>query len=291
MISLSIVIVNYKSWLPLTECLDSLLIQKNINPKIIVVDNDSQDNDELNKFESKYNSIVWKRNEKNFGFSKACNIGAKLATSKWILFLNPDTIIPKDCLIKLMNKVEPLENQIIGIKQINNEGKDTYAYGNFLNWYTINGIFRFFYRMLKNISKNKLKKKEFFSPDWISGSFVLLQKKDFDEIGGWDEDFFMYYEDMDICKRARILNIKTKFYNSIFCYHMHGKSSRFDYDIKVNSKAQVIKSSHIYIKKHYKGLSGNIISLILYMSQATELLILSIFIKEKRDILKKILGN
>ena len=54
----------------------------------------------------------------------------------------------------------------------------------FLNWYTINGIFRFFYRMLKNISKDKLKKKEFLSPDWISGSFVLLQKKDFDEIGG-----------------------------------------------------------------------------------------------------------
>ena len=92
---------------------------------------------------------------------------------------------------------------------------------------------------------------------WIICPF---KKKDFDEIGGWDEDFFMYYEDMDICKRARILNIKTKFYNSIFCYHMHGKSSRFDYDIKVNSKAQVIKSSHIYIKKHYKGLSRNIIS-------------------------------
>ena len=133
-------------------------------------------------------------------------------------------------------------------------------------------------KKFEQAEEDKLKKKEFFSPDWISGSFVLLQKKDFDEIGGWDEDFFMYYEDMDICKRARILNIKPKFYNSIFCYHMHGKSSRFDYDIKVNSKAQVIKSSHIYIKKHYKGLSRNIISLILYISQATELLILSIFV-------------
>ena len=63
------------------------------------------------------------KNENNFGFSKACNIGAKLATSKWILFLNPDTIIPKDCLRKLMNKVEPLEKQIIGIKQINKKMK------------------------------------------------------------------------------------------------------------------------------------------------------------------------
>ena len=104
MISLSIVIVNYKSWLPLTECLDSLLNQNNINPKIIVVDNDSQDNDELNKFESKYNSIVWKRNEKNFGFSKACNIGAKLATSKWILFLNPDTNLNSDVLDLIFKK-------------------------------------------------------------------------------------------------------------------------------------------------------------------------------------------
>ena len=70
MISLSIVIVNYKSWLPLTECLDSLLNQNNINPKIIVVDNDSQDNDELNKFESKYNSIVWKKMKIILDFQK-----------------------------------------------------------------------------------------------------------------------------------------------------------------------------------------------------------------------------
>ena len=135
----------------------------------------------------------------------------------------------------------------------------------------------------------KLTDLKFFSPDWISGSFFLIKKNDFDKIGGWDEDFFMYYEDMDICKRAKNLNIKTKFYNNLHCYHFHGKSSRVNNQIKVNSKAQVIKSSHIFVKKHYSGLNAKLISLTLFFSQLIELIILYPFSAEKRKILKKFL--
>ena len=290
MSNLSVIIVNYKSWTPLKICLDSLLNQKKIKPKIIVLDNNSDDNKFID-FKSKYKSINWIKNQENYGFSKACNIGSNIAKTEWILFLNPDSLIPKDCLEKLMNKVSDEKNKIIGIKQLNEKDQDTHAYGIFLSYYSINGIFRFIYRILNNQTNNILSKKKNFSPDWISGSFILIKKKDLDKIGGWDEDFFMYYEDMDICKRAIRFNIKTQFYNDLHCYHFHGKSSRADYKTKVNSKTQVIKSSHIFIKKHYSALNAKLISLLLFSSQIIELIVLSPFIKEKRGILNKLIKN
>ena len=290
MSNLSIVIVNYKSWTPLTICLDSLLNQKKITPKIIVLDNNSDDT-KFMEFKSKYKSIHWIKNQDNYGFSKACNIGSKIVKTEWILFLNPDALIPPDCLKKLMNKVSNEKNKIIGIKQLNEKDEDTYAYGNFLSYYSINGILRFIYRILNNQTNKILSKKKSFSPDWISGSFILIKKKDFDKIGGWDEDFFMYYEDMDICKRAIRFNIKTQFYNDLYCYHFHGKSSRVDYKTKINSKTQVIRSSHIFIKKHYGALNAKLISLLLFSSQLIELIVLSPFIKEKREILNKLIKS
>ena len=101
----------------------------------------------------------------------------------------------------------------------------------------------------------------------------------------------MYYDDMDICKRAIRFNIKTQFYNDLYCYHFHGKSSRVDYKTKINSKTQVIRSSHIFIKKHYGALNAKLISLLLFSSQLIELIVLSPFIKEKREILNKLIKS
>ena len=97
MTTLSIIIVNYKSWEHLGICLDSIQNQKKINPEIIVLDNNSNDS-KIENYKSQYNYVKWIENPKNYGFSKACNIGASNATGKWLLFLNPDTKIPNDCL-------------------------------------------------------------------------------------------------------------------------------------------------------------------------------------------------
>ena len=288
MTTLSIIIVNYKSWEHLGICLDSIQNQKKINPEIIVLDNNSNDS-KIDNYKSQYNYVKWIENPKNYGFSKACNIGASNATGKWLLFLNPDTKIPNDCLDKLLNRVKNINNTIFSIKQLDHKNKNTNAYGIFLNLYSINGIIRFIYRLIFGISKNKISQKTSFSPDWISGSFLLLRQSDYIKIGGWDEDYWMYYEDMDICKRARIFKIHTLFFNDLYCYHYHGKSSRKDFQTKINSKAEVIKSSLIYINKHFDGLYAKLLCLIILSSKIIELIPLSFFLKEKRSILKKIL--
>ena len=288
MITLSIIIVNYKSWEHLSICLDSIQNQKKINPEIIVLDNNSNDS-KIDNYKSKYNYVKWIENPKNYGFSRACNIGASNATGKWLLFLNPDTKIPNDCLDILLNRVKNINNTIFSIKQLDNKNKNTNAYGIFLNLYSINGILRFIYRLIFGISKNKISQKTSFSPDWISGSFLLLRQSDYIKIGGWDEDYWMYYEDMDICKRARSFKIHTLFFNDLYCYHYHGKSSRNDFQTKINSKAEVIKSSLIYINKHFDGLYARLLCFIIFSSKIIELITLSFFLKEKRSLLKKIL--
>ena len=289
MTDLSIIIVNYRSWVPLGKCLDSILNQKKLKAKILVLDNNSDDNI-FNDFKKKYNSVEWFKNDENLGFAKACNIGSKKVNSKWILFLNPDTLIPENCFENLANKVKDSENEIISIKQLNEKGIDTHAYGMFLNLYSLNGIFRFIYRLVYGLSKKANSAKLSFSPDWISGSFMLIKRKDFIRIGGWDENFWMYYEDMDICRRAKKYGISTKFYNDLYCYHFHGKSSRINLETKIKSKSQVIKSSFIFIKKHYHGLHGIALYFLLLLSILIELFLLSPFLKEKRGILKKLLG-
>tara|TARA_B100001173_G_scaffold74502_1_gene63465 strand:- start:1044 stop:1916 length:873 start_codon:yes stop_codon:yes gene_type:complete len=288
MTGISIVIVNYKSWNHLRKCLDSILNQKNVTLEIIVVDNNSNDSI-ISEFKFKYNDVKWIINSENLGFSKACNIGAGNVINDWILFLNPDTEIPKNCFSSLMGKANKIQNTIFSIRQLNEKNKDSYAYGTFLNMYTLNGTQRFFHRLFNRKTKNKLSRLPSFSPDWVSGSFLLIKKEDYVKIGGWDEDFWMYYEDMDICKRAKSFKINTIFYNEPYCYHYHGKSSRKDFKTKINSKVQVIKSCLIYINKHYNGIHSKILSFSILFSVCLELILMSPFSKEKRNILKKIL--
>ena len=288
MIGISIVIVNYKSWYHLSKCLDSILNQKNVKCEIIVVDNNSNDNT-INEFKAKYISVKWIINYENLGYSKACNIGASNIEHDWVLFLNPDTEIPKNCFSSLMDKANKISNTIFSIKQLNEKNKDSYAYGTFLNIYTLNGTQRFFHRLFNGKTKNRLDRLTSFSPDWVSGSFLLMRKEDYVKVGGWDEDFWMYYEDMDLCKRGKNLGLQVTLLNNWKCIHSHGKASRKNNQTKILTKSEVIISSHIYLEKHLNNSFKYQTHLLLIFFQASELTIKSFFSKTQRKILKNLL--
>ncbi len=289
MMKFSIIIVNYRSWKPLRKCLDSI-INQGVNSEIIVIDNENNIN-ENKKIKNEYDSVKLLSNKENVGFSKACNQGAKISKNEWILFLNPDTILPKNCLIKLSKKIVNNKNDIIGIKQVDENSIDNHAYGIFLNIFTFSGAIRFFYRLVTNQTKKNNSKKREFRPDWISGSFLLISRFNFFRIGGWDENFWMYYEDMDLCKRASKIGIKTMFYNDIHCIHYHGLSSRIDFETKVTCKSQVIISSFLYINKHFSNLYKFFLIYVMKLSIYLELILLCPFSKTKRSILKKLYIN
>ena len=281
---LSIVIVNYKTWDKLAFCLDSILKQIEIEIQVIVVDNNSNDN-KFFVFQQKYKWVTWIENSKNYGFAKACNIGIENAKSKWYLFLNPDTILEPKSIHSLINYCnEKTEHRIIGIKQLNENKKNSNSYGLFLNFWSLSGLIRPLIRLKKGSYKS-INSKEIANPDWISGSFIMIRKKDFELINGWDESYWMYYEDMDLCKRARKINLKVSLLNNWSCIHFHGASSRKNTKIKIITKSEVIVSSHIFLEKHSQKSYKFLIHLILILIQFTELSFQSIFSNSKRKIL------
>ena len=283
---LSIVIVNYKTWDKLAFCLDSILKQIEIKIQVIVVDNNSNDNKFL-VFQQKYKWVTWIENSKNYGFAKACNIGIENAKSKWYLFLNPDTILEPKSIHSLINYCnEKTEHRIIGIKQLNENKKNSNSYGLFLNFWSLSGLIRPLIRLKKGSYKS-INSKEIANPDWISGSFIMIRKKDFELINGWDESYWMYYEDMDLCKRAKKINLKVSLLNNWSCIHFHGASSRKNTEIKIITKSEVIVSSHIFLEKHSQKSYKFLIHLILILIQFTELSFQSIFSSTKRKILFK----
>ena len=281
---LSIVIVNYKTWDKLAFCLDSILKQIEIEIQVIVVDNNSNDN-KFFVFQQKYKWVTWIENSKNYGFAKACNIGIENAISKWYLFLNPDTILEPKSIHSLINYCnEKTEHRIIGIKQLNENKKNSNSYGLFLNFWSLSGLIRTLIRLKKGSYKS-INSKEIANPDWISGSFIMIRKKDFELINGWDESYWMYYEDMDLCKRAKKINLKVSLLNNWSCIHFHGASSRKNTKIKIITKSEVIVSSHIFLEKHSQKSYKFLIHLILILIQFTELSFQSIFSSTKRKIL------
>lgn len=253
MTSLSIVIVSYRCWKRLDKCLQSIYCQKLDFLEIIVVDNFSNDG-ELAAFEKSHPQVQFIAQNDNGGFAQACNKGASNAKGNCLLFLNPDTILATASLQNLLEKVQTEPSwKLIGIKQLDDQGKDTYPFGLFLKWWNIWPPIRSLERILKGKaqSKKNLSNTAISFPDWISGSFLLIRKEDFIYIGGWDERFWMYCEDMDLSKRAYTLGWKRVMYNNIQCIHSHGGSSRSNATVKAVTKSAVIISTLKYIQKHF----------------------------------------
>ena len=187
--------------------------------------------------------------------------------------------------------IDNFPNSILSISQLDSDGNIGFPYGNFLSIRTFNGIIRFLDRLVSLENRNINNEKPFIKPNWVSGSFLLIDRKNFNKLGGWDEDYWMYYEDMDLCKRANIIGIDIVLINSISCTHHHGKSSKVNLKTRVKAKTHSIKSGVIFIEKHYRGAYQKILKFLYLSSRIIELLILSPFSKVKRLIFFNLIFN
>lgn len=256
MIKISIIIVNYKSWNVLEKCLNSIVSieNTNISKEVIVVDNFSNSN-KLDKFRVLFPAFNFIENKGNYGFSNANNLGAKHSKGDYLLFINPDTIISNDSILSLVNySFKNTKCAIVSLQQVNLEGRNENPYNIFPSVWTINGTINFFYNI---ISKRKLdvdcKRNEVIFPDWVSGSVILIRRDVFDMIGGWDEDFWLYSEDVDLCKRTRNLDREIALICNSRVVHQHGGATRKTIPLTALCKAHVIISKHIYFRKHFSG--------------------------------------
>ena len=287
---LSIIIINYKSWTVLEKCIKSIWSQKSNLIEIIIIDNNSNDSQILS-FKRKYRKCKWITNKKNIGFARACNQGSKIAKYDHYIFLNPDTELDKNCLIKLKSKIDIYPNSILSISQKDSSGNKKFPYGHFLSIKTFNGFSRFIFRLSNCENRLKNNEKPWIEPDWVSGSFLYISRKNFTNLNGWDEDYWMYYEDMDLCKRAKNIGLKVILINSISCTHHHGKSSRINLETTVKTKTHLIKSGILFIDKHYEGIYQKFLKIMFVCSIIFELILLCPFSKQKRLILNNLIFN
>lgn len=266
MADLSIIIVSYKGWERLTKCLEALnsFTGKNFSSEVIVVDNKSGD-ETIYKIEEQFSKFRFIHNEINGGFANGCNLGGKNARGEFLLFLNPDTVASESEVEKLLKtaKQNPAFS-ILSCRQVNENGRESIASGPFPQFFNLTGFQRAIFGNLK--SEVGSQKSEVSFPDWISGSVVLIRKELFQKIRGFDEDFWMYFEDVDLCRRVRNIPGEIAFCRNITIEHNHGGSSRINLKTASLTKTEVHISRHIYISKHKTGLDKVLIQTFLIIN-------------------------
>jgi len=253
MTDLSIISVSYKGWGRLTKCLEALdsFTGKNFTTEVIVVDNRSDDETIL-KIEEKFPKFIFINNTVNGGFANGCNLGSKSAAGEFLLFLNPDTIAIESEVENLLDiaKQNPSYG-VVSCRQVNENGKESIASGPFPMLWNLTGFQRAILNILAPHSSNLTTDITF--PDWISGYVVLIRKELFQRINRFDEDFWMYYEDVDLCRRIRNMSLKVACCRNITIEHNHGGSSRINLKTASLTKTEVHISRHLYISKHKTG--------------------------------------
>lgn len=252
MISVSIIIVTYNSEKEIGNCIHSLLPQLNdIDGEIIIIDNNSTDNtiSLINNIDSKSISIIC--NNKNFGYTKANNQGIKNAKREYIFFINPDTIVPNGVIKNLLNEIE--------------DSKDCGAIAPQLRFPDgrIQKSCRRFPRrrdiLYESIGLSKLFKNSKEFNYWKMGDFdhkttclvdqpagaaLLIPKKIIDEIGLLDEQFPMFFSDVDLCKRIWDAGYNVQYNTNSFITHKGGASV-------YRKRIKMIISSHLSFWKYF----------------------------------------
>lgn len=217
-LQLSIIIVHYKTFALTQRCLQSIYAHSGGIPiEIIIVDNDSRDG-AGEKLTAEFPQITWMYNSKNEGFGRANNLGAKNARAEYLLFLNSDIQVLEKTIEQCLKSALEIPNLgVLGPKLLNEDGSvqaSTYHYVA-----EHQGILK------DNLVLDKLlsfKKPPFQA---VMGSFMLIPRTVFETVGGFDPDFFMYCEEIDLCKRIKNQNKKIVFLESAIAIHKHGGSA------------------------------------------------------------------
>ncbi len=254
--TLSVIIVNYNVKHFLEQCLYSLQQSlQGVSAEVFVIDNNSTDGSIafLSPLFPGINFIV---NESNIGFAKACNQGLSLSTGKYILFLNPDTILAEDSITKSIAFLEANTNAgALGIHMIDGSGrflkesKRSFP-APLTSLYKLFGLSRLFPRS-KTFSQyhlGHLPENENHEVDVLAGAYMLIKKEVLQKTGGFDETFFMYGEDVDLSYRMQQAGYQNFYFAEASIIHFKGESTKKG---NLNYVKMFYTAMSTFVQKHY----------------------------------------
>lgn len=265
---LSVIIINFNVKYFLELCLLSVeKAMKNIDGEIIVVDNNSSDGS-FDFFKNRFPKVTFIFNKTNVGFAKANNQGLQTAKSEYILFLNPDTIVPEDCLEKCIHFLQTKNNNsALGIKMLDGSGKflkeskrafpspvtSFYKLSRLSNLFPYSKVFSKYHLGYLNENQNH-------KVDVLAGAFMMIPKKILEKTGAFDEHFFMYGEDIDLSYRIQEAGYSNYYFAGSSIIHFKGESTKKGSLIYVK---MFYKAMSIFVKKHYRGKQTRLYSFML----------------------------
>ena len=260
--SLDIVIVNWNAGALLRSCIDSVAASA-LGPvtlsRLVVVDNNSSDGS-MERLAGAACPVHAIRLPDNRGFAAACNIGAKDSRADYLLFLNPDVRLDQDTLADAVAFMEAADNRdvwVSGIRLRDEAGRTQRSTARFPTpWRTL-GLALGLDVVFPNIVAPH------FQTDWdhqdtrdvpqVMGAFLLIRQAAFEKLGGFDERFFVYYEDVDLCRRVALAGGRCVHNGRVSAMHVGGGTTNA---IKARRQFLAARSRIQYIRKHFGGLAA-----------------------------------
>jgi N-acetylglucosaminyl-diphospho-decaprenol L-rhamnosyltransferase len=250
--SIDVVVVSFNSRDRLRDCVEHLAGEDEI--EVVVVDNASQDGSLEAIADLRLRRIQLTRNG---GFAHGCNVGWRAGASPFVLFLNPDAKIDLISLRRLAQVLEQDESvALVGPKIFEEDGSvalslrrfprlsSTYAHAFFLH--------RLFPRApwASELVSDERAYATASSPDWVSGACVLVRRSALERLGGWDEGFFLYCEDKDLCRRIRDSGWDVRYEPAATAVHTGGASAPRP------GLLPVLAASRVRYAEKHRGLVG-----------------------------------
>ncbi len=259
MVVIDVIIVNYNSTNHALNAIDSINSHTHgISVNIIVVDNASVDRPE--RIKRRHPGVNLITNKRNLGYSKAINRAMKNSNGDYAVIINPDTVVLNGFfpeVTKYMNHNN--EIGVVGPRILNEDGTTQGSARRFPTFFT--SLFGRNSLITKLFPNNPFTKKEFLcfyndenramDVDWVSGACMVLKRAAFEKIEGFDENFFLYWEDTDVCKRVKNAGYRVVYYPKAKVTHLVGESSSTR---PVESIFHFHHSCFKFFSKHSNGL-------------------------------------
>ena len=292
-ITVSIIIVSYNTKTYIKGALESINDNlKDLLYEVIIVDNASSDGSaEFIKTHFPWAKVI--ENEENLGFAKACNQGVRISKGKYILLLNPDTVILKDSIPTMIKFME--NNPMAGACGLRLLNPDLTPEPRWLNY---NFPPRWFlFPLIRSLIGKRFKKninrtdssEEIKEVDWVSGACMLIKREIYNESGGFDESYFMFFEEPDLCWRLKKRGYRVFLLNNVTAIHYGGGSYKENH-LSIKAIHYFQNGYFLFRRKNYGRINAFIHLTTDMLDNLLVILIFSIaqlFVKDEEKMLER----
>lgn len=254
---LDVVVVNWNTGRYLADCLESVYASAKGSDwlaRVIVVDNESTDSSlTLAAPWLREPRTVLIRNAENRGFGVACNQGARAGTAALLLFLNPDArLMPGavERISRFLASPPARDVGICGVRILDDDGRPSVVGGPFPTPRVLIGYMTGLWRVAPSLfpRRHPPAPAESQLMDHVIGAFLVIRRHLFEQVGGFDERYFMYHEEVDLCRRCRDLGWLTFYLADVHVFHTSNVSSD---KIRAKRLFYVLRSRHQYGNQHW----------------------------------------